>query len=327
MSTPTQSQKVDTSKPTASFTPKGPRSWTLSIALPGSIISNSQTHESKTLLASTIARASTVFNVDEIVVFDDRTVKIQPPESDGYTAYTDPNFFLYRLLTFLETPPVLRRSLFGIHPDLKSAGATQSIDAPHHLKPGEECRYREGVVVEAPPSGKGNCYVNVGFPSPLRLKGEDVIDPGTRVTVRLSPDAKSGEAVHPATPREEDGYYWGYATRFASSLSDVFTECPFDGGYDFSIGTSERGSPLGELKETIPRWRHCIVFFGGVSGLETAVRNDPVLEAVQVHEVFDRWVNLLQGQGSRTIRTEEAVWIGLMGMRRLVEAREKLKGS
>jgi predicted SPOUT superfamily RNA methylase MTH1 len=114
-------------------------------------------------------------------------------------------------------------------------------------------------------------------------------------------------------------------------LSNVFTECPFDGGYDISFGTSERGQPLrtvlkqNGLSDTDhpPNFQHVVVVFGGVAGLETAAKNDPELQKMSitgknVSELFDHWVNVLPGQGSRTIRTEEAVWLGLMGLRTLV---------
>lgn len=61
--------------------------------------------------------------------------------------------------------------------------------------------------------------------------------------------------------------------------------------------------------------------FGGVAGLEVAVRADEELMGMGVTEpegLFDYWVDLCPGQGSRTIRTEEAVWIGLMGLRGVV---------
>ena len=48
------------------------RAWTVSVALPGSIVANAQTAELKTYLAGQVARAAVVFNVDEIVVFADR---------------------------------------------------------------------------------------------------------------------------------------------------------------------------------------------------------------------------------------------------------------
>ena len=47
------------------------RQWTVSLALPGSIIANAQTLELKTYLAGEIARALSIFSVDEVVVFED----------------------------------------------------------------------------------------------------------------------------------------------------------------------------------------------------------------------------------------------------------------
>ena len=46
--------------------PAGGRPYTLSVALPGSIVANAQTAELKTYLAGQIARAAVVFNVDEV---------------------------------------------------------------------------------------------------------------------------------------------------------------------------------------------------------------------------------------------------------------------
>lgn len=51
-----------------------------------------------------------------------------------------------------------------------------------------------------------------------------------------------GVAVAPSEPRTAQGQYWGYKTRLVSCLSEVFSQCPYkDGGYDLTIGTSERG--------------------------------------------------------------------------------------
>jgi predicted SPOUT superfamily RNA methylase MTH1 len=49
-----------------------PRYSTLTIAIPGSILSNCQTRELRTLMIGQIARAATIYHVDEIVVFDDK---------------------------------------------------------------------------------------------------------------------------------------------------------------------------------------------------------------------------------------------------------------
>ena len=285
----------------------------------------------KNALAGQIARACAVFCVDEVIVFNDGQTPIRAPERDGYTAYSDPNFFLYHVLSYLETPPHLRKALFPMHPDLRTAGALPSLDMPHHLRSNEWCPFREGVSV-APtqlPGGRAGTLLDCGLPSKIAVPVE--LEPQTRLTVRVPEDENDeGEAVAPDIPREEAGYYWGYSVRQAQSLGSVFTECPFDGGYDMSVGTSERGTTVSALLDSEdatyvqPSWKHLVLVFGGVSGLEAALSADRELQnagVTEVKDLFDRWVNLVPGQGSRTIRTEEAVWVGLTGLRSVVEAR------
>lgn len=177
--------------------------------------------------------------------------------------------------------------------------------------------------------------IEVGLPTKIPLPG-CAIPKNTRVTVKLSSRAHpelGAEAVDPAAPREATGYYWGFNVRRCESISAVITECPFNGGYDLCIGTSERGASISELFESkdkngasstaFPQYQHLLLVFGGVAGIEAAISADPELLGKGLtpetsSDLFDYWVNLLPNQGSRTIRTEEAVWLGLMGLRDLV---------
>ena len=400
-------------------------------------------------------------------------------DDSAYTGIANPSRFLARLLSFLETPPHLRRALFPLHPDLRTAGMLPSLAMPHHLKADEWCPYREGVVVPGISDGEGNAatiagknghghdgghagsredvdmdisvssdphwtkktkkerrekkdkkghskshsaagaeaeaamptphLVNVGFTNPLTVNLPASLPPFTRLTLHLTSPSISASAtasdlsrmstntintahitalpVPPTEPRNTGGYYWGYTVRQASNLSAIFTECPYAGGYDVSFGTSERGIPLSSLAATAisgssedsgPRdsldtspltstFRHLLLVFGGVAGLEKALEGDELLSGRRkgegfvngygsgngngsgsgrggdradtttaaaaaaaagtasapavndVSELFDFWVNLVPGQGSRTIRTEEAVWVGLMGIKSLVD--------
>lgn len=36
-----------------------------------------------------------------------------------------------------------------------------------------------------------------------------------------------GQLAQPSSPRENDGTYWGYTTRLATSLNQVFQDCPY----------------------------------------------------------------------------------------------------
>lgn len=244
-----------------------------------------------------------------------------------------------------------------MHANLKTAGALPSLDLPHHLRADEWCPYREGVTIDSQGlSSSGTTFVEAGLRIPVSVDAD--ISPLTRVTLKFGSGAEidsknpkvqeiKAEAVNPVEPREDSGYYWGYNVRRADSLSAVFTECTYEGGYDVTIGTSERGVDLqslysspsvistsnnegdeknGAKEEVSGKFKHLLVVFGGVAGLEMAVKNDADLQKLGVKDatdVFDHWVNVCPGQGSRTIRTEEAVWIGLMGLRRLVTAQSQ----
>lgn len=328
---------MDTSKPTATFVPTNGRKYTVSVAVPGSIIANAQTPDLQTKLAGQIARALAVFCVDEVVVFDDGQTPPTSSDRSQYTGFSDPNFFLTHILSYLECPPHLRRALFPMHPDLRLAGSLPSLDMPHHLKKEQWCRYREGITIQTQSdTSSERTQVNTGLDSEIFVHGNIPAD--HRVTVDFgeigesqwrSGQALDAEAVTPSEPRERMGYFWGYSVRFAPTLSAVLTECPFDGGYDLTFGTSERGVPVLDLTSTtvpedkaLPPFTHMLIALGGVAGLEMAVRADKELLEAGVERpdtLFDYWVNLVPGQGSRTIRTEEAVWLALMGLKSVVE--------
>jgi methyltransferase len=215
----------------------------------------------------------------------------------------------------------LRTQLFPMHPDLRHAALLKSMDLPHHLKIDDHLPYREGIALAPSATKVQGTLVDVGLGT-VHLPTEQ-IEPHTRVTIDMSAvpqtpstgthitNAKLAESTDPTT---EMGYHWGYATRQASSLSAVITESPFAKGYDVVIGTSERGEPVEEIRSSLPPFAHLLVVFGGQAGIEAAASNDPELKKVGgegIGGLFDWWVNAVPGQGSRTIRTEEAIWIVL----------------
>nr|CDP23913.1 Putative protein of unknown function [Podospora anserina S mat+] len=273
------------------FKPTSARDWTISIAVPTSIITSCVTREQRTTAAGSIARALAIFSVDEVVIFDDSPIEQRPRnfDPDAYTGDIEPAHFLEHLLNYLETPPFMRKVLFPIHPNLKSQGLLHGLDMPHHPHKDEWLPYREGLTLEAPPRS--------GKPEP----------------------------VNPAEPRTEGGYFWGYSVRKAKSLSDVFTSSAYEDGYDLSIGTSERGVPLSKAfpnHNQTATFNHMLIVFGGPRGLEFAAMNDPDLgqmgiQGARTKELFDHWVNVLPNQGTRGIRTDESLLIALTALRRL----------
>ncbi|RLN98137.1 hypothetical protein BBJ28_00002462 [Nothophytophthora sp. Chile5] len=302
------------------------RAYTLSMAIPGSILDNAQTKELKTYLAGQVARAAVIFQVDEIVVFDDQLGSVGLGTGAPQKRAQDCHVFMARILQYLETPQYLRRALFPMHSDLSCAGLLNPLDCPHHLRAHEWSVYREGVVTDRPLKDKEGSHVHVGLQREVVVNKR--ITPGIRVTVKIDEASKDfkkksalslmGKLVSSAEPREQLGVYWGYTTRFAPSLSNVWTDSPFSGGYDLKVGTSERGHvSVDDAAFALPPFRHALVVFGGVAGIEECVDADETVpvSGEDSHSLFDMWVNTCPEQGSRTIRSEEALLISLAALR------------
>lgn len=195
----------------------GPRKYTLSVALPSSIVLNAQTMELKTRLVGSIARICAVFNVDEIIVFNEGLDPQTGPPYEPQASYGaggggggvdreafDPDSFTAMIFQYLETPQYLRKQLFPMHPNLRLAGLLPPLDCPHHLRFEEESPYREGIVVEEPHytshrvNESGNTvWVNVGSREAMQCRvggGPKAALPpsGARVTVEMP---KSGRGM------------------------------------------------------------------------------------------------------------------------------------
>jgi predicted SPOUT superfamily RNA methylase MTH1 len=60
---------------------------------------------------------------------------------------------------------------------------------------------------------------------------------------------------------------------------------------------------------------HALIVFGGVQGLEASLESDEALGMDDPSLLFQYYVNTCPSQGSRTIRTEEAILISLASLR------------
>ena len=74
----------------------------------------------------------------------------------------------------------------------------------------------------------------------------------------------------------------------------------------------------------LPRFQHLLIVFGGVEGLEPVVASEEGLADCEddVASLFDAYLNLCPTQGSRTIRTEEALLVGMTALRPHIQANQ-----
>ena len=266
----------------------------LSIAVPASTIADTPHLREKTAKMGLIGRTAAIFRMDEIIVYPDNPKVDQRRDMD----------FMALLLSYLETPQYLRKRLFGLEPDLEYAGILPPLRTPHHplsgktkhLQMGE---YREGVVLSEVKEG---LIVDIGVQQSalLRQKGFAV---GERLTLQVVNVGKQIEVQ--AANREDVPVYWGYRVRVEKGS---FAQLMADGNYDLRIATAKVGDNFMDIAGKIDaKWgssQRVLIAFGAPSrGLHEIADDD----RVKLGEIADFVVNTVPGQGTVTVRTEEAL--------------------
>ena len=257
----------------------------LSLLVPSSLTEESPDLRIKTYKVGQVARAASIFRVDEIVIY-------KTPERDD-------SKFISTVLRYAETPQYLRKEIFPMQDALRHIGVIPPLRTPSHTVTENE-EYREGIVTKV--GTDGNAWVDVGSDSPAMLPHAKGVHTGQRVTVRIY-------SRRPLTvqlvKRSDVPLYWGYDVRIVNTLHDALqTE-------GLRIATSRLGQPLTceKLSEIKSNTRDKVsVAFGSPSrGLEQLLHD----EGHKLEDHSDCVVNSIPHQGTATVRSEEAVYITL----------------
>ena len=294
------------------FTKSTKVNYTLSILIPSSIVDNAQSKELRTYLIGELARTIGIFKISEVIIFHDKL-------KDNSKDYI--NYFI-KNLQYLETPQYLRKTLFPMSEDLKLSGLMNPLESQHHLRKDEWSQYREGCVLDRPVNGEYS-WVNIGLNKDCKINQK--LPPKTRVTVKLNENNfnnklkyYTGTPVSMSEPFIKNGTYWGYVVRVCETYKDIFKDSIYDEGYDFIIGTSDKGENYRNANFSKKKdFKHCLIIFGGISGIEGMMIDDEhnKINSTNISKNFDLYLNTCMNQGLRTIRTEEAILISLAVIR------------
>ena len=270
----------------------------LSIAVPASLVSDVPHLREKTFKIGLLGRAAAIFRVDEIIVFPDILGFDQSKEAS----------LIATILSYMETPQYLRKRLFKIKPELRYAGILPPLRTPHHpltnkLKDLTVEEHREGVVIT---SVKKGSLVDIGVERPVLIPKKG-IPINMRVTVKIIDLEEPPKAV--VVSRDEIEQYWGYQVIISKmTLGRLLKSRPFD----LVLATSKHGTHVTEvIEELMTRWKKAhkilVVFGAPTKGLYDIVAQ----ESLKLSEITDFVVNTIPGQGTETVRTEEALYASL----------------
>ena len=266
-----------------------PSSIDISVAIPDSCLSDEQTLLGKTLKLGQIARASSIFNVRTIYLYQDR-------EFNSGKSYRK---LIKLLLTYLDPPQYLRKLLFPRMSELKYTGMLPPIRAPHHkdwqdVKSVREGEIRVGVVV----STKGKLFVDVGLGHPIQFEGDAPIGKKLNLRRKSSYPNLRAEEVDPTNINQ----YWGFKVDDARSLHSLLTHIT----NSVLVITSRQGVSLKKLESRIQhelKFKQTIlIVFGSPRRGVHEILSDEGFNFSSYPFV----VNMFPFQGTRTVRLEEA---------------------
>ncbi|KAI5846293.1 putative RNA methyltransferase [Morchella snyderi] len=317
MAAPVSKKRRTSASPAPAASSQQGRAYTLSIAVPSTLLATAPNPILKTHLAGHLARISALHNIDEIVLYNPA-----PPTTTTTTPKEEEeDDQLPHILAYLATAPYLRKRLFPPHRHLRHVGLLPPLSLSTHPRPGAPAPFRPALAIPAPtPTPAGTVTLDAGLPAPVVAAADVAV--GATVLLRMAGAAGgAAEVVARHTPREEHGVYSGYEVRRAAGLAAVFTECGWEGGYDLSVGVA-CGDGGGVALDAavgggaVPAFRHLLV---AVGDLEGAARADAAgLAGVGARELFDLWVDPVPGCGCGGVSAEEALFAALAGLRRVV---------
>ena len=263
----------------------------LTVLVPASLTSEAGDSRIEMYKIGQVARALSVFRCDRVVVYDD-----VPDEGDKISL----------VLRYAATPPYLRKEVYGRRSELREAGVLPPLRTPsHRVEPATGDKrddtpvYRKGVVSKV--ESDGRVWVNCGKQHPVALRVPNHerkgIREGERVSLRISSrDPVRAELVS----REQVPHYWGYSVEQASL--DSWIE-----GYSGTVVSTSRYGDRFECDAGYTDADNLALVFGSPDrGVESILR-----DYYDVSIGFDAVVNTVPGQGTETVRTEEAVFATL----------------
>ena len=270
----------------------------LTIAIPASIISDTPHLREKTAKVGLIGRAAAVFRVQNIIIYPDRNETDQRKEIDLITT----------ILRYMQTPQYLRKRLFKLDSKLKFAGILPPLQTPNHpiksksrkLQIGE---YRDGVVLS---KEKDGFFIDIGVEK-LSLLREMNYQVGDIVTTQIIKKDKRIEVQ--SVDKNEIPFYWGFSV---ITEKNSFGTIVLDKEFDLIIATSKKGTNFVQcMKEFATRWKsanNIIIEFGSPNRGLFEIAKDEGIDLIKHAEFI---INTIPHQGTKTIRTEEAIFSSL----------------
>lgn len=264
------------------------------VVLPDTLLINEPTLREKTVKYSYILRSLTIFRVNSVIIYRDPITSASNSDRE----------FLIDFYKYYFTPPYLRKKLIPLKKNLKYVG----IVPPLRLnifdvsRIPRENEYRIGLVVD---SGRASIYVDAGLNKLFNVKClKECPNKGELIVFKII-NARSYKGVYDSKFNEV--VYTGPTLSFIDDVVDYVDDIRSKEYY--VLATSRYGEEtsietLVNLSNSLKKRLGLLILFGApYYGLYDIFR----ALGRKLDEAVDKVLNTLPHQGTKTVRTEEAL--------------------
>jgi predicted SPOUT superfamily RNA methylase MTH1 len=265
----------------------------LHVAIPDTSLIDCSDLRQKTVKVGLIARAMAVFRVERVIVYETGNLLSKAKRDSD---------LLVRLLEFMDTPQYLRRRIFPKTPSLKFAGLLPPLRTRSHPLDFNPSALSVGMVRWGVQVRLDKVDIGIGelvdHSEPLSERSPTLL----RI-IETKPKIRV-EAIN----RKDLERYWGFEVERITSLAGRLSES----SHMTRIITSRNAPPYDRLEKeivsTVSNTKSILTVFGGPMHGVLELLSE---EKDAIKENSDFWVNTILGQGTETVRLEEAILASL----------------
>ncbi|MHA2193743.1 MAG: putative RNA uridine N3 methyltransferase [Candidatus Thorarchaeota archaeon] len=247
----------------------------------------------KTVKVGLLARAMAVFRVERVIVYETGNLRSKAKRDSD---------LLVRLFEFMDTPQYLRKRIFPKTPSLKFTGLLPPLRTRSHPLESELSKLSVGMIRWGVQVRHGKVDIGVG----QLVDHYETLSERTPTLLRVI--ETNSQVRLEAIDRSEIDKYWGFEVERITNLVERLD----NSSHMTRIILSRNAPPYDRLENeiisTVSNTKSILGVFGGPRhGVSELLSGEK--EAIK--ENTDFRVNTIAGQGTETVRLEEAVLASL----------------
>jgi predicted SPOUT superfamily RNA methylase MTH1 len=264
------------------------------VSIPDSFLYDVSTEIDKTLKIFQLARALSIFRVNNIFIYHDKLLNTRRDDLQ----------LMVTILEYLDTPQYLRRKIYPKLDILKYVGKLHPLRSHHHKDKMEITDIKTGEIRVGLIEKRSNAYfVDVGLGIPIKYDGK-FRQGGRKVNVKLLKKKNYVNAID-IEKTEIGEKYWGYNVFQMKDLKNIMQKYPLSNVIltsKYSKYFNPSDNEISKVIRPLDNNSILIVFGSPKFGLHSILPK----EKINISKYCS--YNFFPNQGTQTVRLEESIY-------------------